>query len=75
MPTENPPVKFCPEATVTKQRPFVTLQLPAHAAHAIPPAPHALPDWEVYITHVLPLQHPLGHEVALHTHCPALLHT
>jgi len=61
---------------VTEQRPLVTLQLPAQAAHAPPPAPQVLSDWEAYATHVLPLQHPLGHDAALHTHVLVLvLHT
>ncbi len=45
-----------------------------HAAHAAPPVPHVPFDSEPYETHVLPLQQPFGHEVALHTHCPPLLH-
>jgi hypothetical protein len=36
--------------------------------HAAPPVPHSEPV--VGVTHVVPLQQPLGHEVALHTQAP-----
>ncbi len=45
------------------------VQLP----HAAPPAPHWAADSEAYGTHALPLQQPVGHEVASHTHCPVVL--
>jgi hypothetical protein len=41
-----------------------------HALHAAPPVPHCELDSLAYGTHVLPLQQPLGHELALHTHWP-----
>jgi hypothetical protein len=37
----------------------------SHATHAPPADPHAVVEFAV---HALPLQQPLGHEVALHTH-------
>jgi hypothetical protein len=39
-----------------------------HALHALPAAPHR--DVAVPGSHVLPLQHPVGHDVASQTHCP-----
>jgi hypothetical protein len=42
--TAKPIERSCAEASVTTQRPFVTSQLPAHALHAMPSAPHALTD-------------------------------
>ena len=46
----------------------------AHAAHAVPGAPHALVVCDPGATHApLALQHPPGHEVALHTHWPLLV--
>ncbi len=45
-----------------------------HATHAMPPAPQAEDDCELAPMHVPPaLQQPLGHEAALHTHCPELV--
>jgi hypothetical protein len=41
--------------------------LGSQATHAAPPVPHAPLEG---VVHVLPLQQPLGHEVALHTHAP-----
>jgi len=38
----------------------------------MPAAPHVLTDWEAYTTHVLPLQHPLGHELASHLQTPPM---
>jgi hypothetical protein len=38
-----------------------------HIEHAPPPVPQALVDCG---SHTLPLQHPVGHEVALQTHRP-----
>ncbi len=55
------------------QRPVaVSHRLLAHGAHAAPPAPHCEEDSDPYGTHVLPLQQPVGHEVASQTHWPAL---
>lgn len=55
------------------QTPLVHESPDGHAAHAAPPVPHDVPDSEAYGTHVFPLQHPFGHEVALQTH-PAFVH-
>jgi hypothetical protein len=41
-----------------------------HAQHACPPAPHALFDWPLPVKQVLPLQHPVGQDVASHMHPP-----
>ncbi len=65
-----PPGKFCPEASVTTQRPLVVLQAPPHAEQDCPPVPQALADCEAYDTQVLPLQHPLGHVLASHLQTP-----
>jgi hypothetical protein len=46
-----------------------------HDPHAAPPAPHSPGSWLAYGRHVAPLQHPLGHEVAVHVQVPAALHT
>jgi hypothetical protein len=47
-----------------------------HAAQLAPAVPQELFDSEPYATHVVPLQQPLGHEVASQTHWPvALLHS
>jgi len=46
----------------------------AHAAHAVPPAPHALLDCDPGATHApAAVQHPAGHELALHTQWPTLV--
>ena len=45
----------------------------AHTAHVAPPAPHCDEDCEAYATHVVPLQHPPGHDVTSHTHAEAPL--
>lgn len=42
----------------------------SHGAHAAPAAPHEAAVCVAYGTHVLPLQQPFGHELALHTHVP-----
>jgi hypothetical protein len=44
----------------------------AHAAQLAPAAPHDPPFSDAYGTHVLPLQHPFGHDVASHTQRPPL---
>jgi hypothetical protein len=49
---------------VMSQRPF------AQEPHAAPPLPHCEDDCDEYCTHVLPLQQPFAHDVALQTHCP-----
>ena len=46
----------------------------AQSTQAAPPAPQLVFDWLAYGTHVFPLQQPLGQDVALQTHIPALLH-
>jgi hypothetical protein len=43
-----------------------------HTPQAAPAEPHVVFDSDAYGTHVLPLQHPFGHEVASQTHCPPL---
>ena len=43
------------------------------AAHATPLVPHWVADCEDCETHALPLQHPVGHEVASHTHLPVIV--
>jgi hypothetical protein len=40
------------------------------AAQATPPTPQSVADCEDCATHAFPLQHPVGHEVASHTHLP-----
>jgi hypothetical protein len=45
-----------------------------HALHVAPPVPHSELDCDPYATHVVPLQQPLGHEAASHTHVPLALH-
>jgi hypothetical protein len=48
----------------------------AHGAQFAPAVPQDVGDWDPYASHTLPLQQPLGHEVASQTHCPvALLHS
>jgi hypothetical protein len=42
---------------------------------AAPALPHWVSDWEPNGTHVLPLQQPIGHDVASQTHCPLGLHS
>jgi hypothetical protein len=44
----------------------------AHPPHAAPAAPHCVFDSDPYGTQVLPLQHPLGHDVGSQTHDPPL---
>lgn len=39
-----------------------------HAMHDSPPVPHVVGP---RTSHVVPLQHPSGHDVASHSHCPA----
>ena len=57
-----------------EQVPFVVSQTPfEHDLQAAPPVPHCDEDSDEYATHVVPLQQPLGHEVASHTHWPVLL--
>jgi len=38
-----------------------------------PFVPQDVPDCPAYGSHTLPLQQPLGHEVASQTHCPVIL--
>ncbi len=55
------------------QTPFVQAWLPPQGAQAAPAVPHEVVDCPAYATHVLPSQHPCGHEVASHTHRPDIL--
>lgn len=60
-----------PHAGPAPQRHWPPLQVLAvlpQATHVVPPPPHC--DVEVLVTHVEPLQHPEGHEVASHTQVP-----
>jgi hypothetical protein len=59
---------------IATQRPLLVSQrwLAEQAAHVAPAMPHWLFDWLPYATHVVPLQQPFGHDVALQTHAPAL---
>jgi hypothetical protein len=46
-----------------------------HGEQATPPVPHELSDWPEYASHVpVAVQQPLGHDCALQTHWPAVLH-
>jgi hypothetical protein len=54
--------------------PLLQLSCVAHAPHTAPPVPHSEFDWAEVDTHVVPSQHPLGHEDPLQTHAPAPLH-
>jgi hypothetical protein len=54
----------------------VLFAIGAQVPHSEPPAPQELADCVEYGTHVPPtvaVQHPLGHDVASHTHVPLLL--
>jgi hypothetical protein len=64
------------DAASHTQTPVVVLHSwPApHAAQAAPARPHEALDSDAKGTQVLPLQQPLGHDVASHTHWP-LLHS
>jgi hypothetical protein len=54
-----------------EQLPLVVSHTPfEHEAQDAPPVPHWELDSDEYATHVLPLQHPFGHELALQTHSP-----
>ena len=46
-----------------------------HDPQAAPRAPHVPGASLAYGTHVVPLQHPFGHEAAVHVQAPAALHT
>jgi hypothetical protein len=46
----------------------------AHELHVTPPVPHCEFVSLPYRTHVLPLQQPLGHELALHSQSPGETH-
>jgi hypothetical protein len=48
--------------------PFAQACPAVHALHAAPLVPHSLDNCDAYGTHVLPLQQPIGHELALQTH-------
>lgn len=45
-----------------------------HMPQAAPAFPHWVSDWEANGTHMLPLQQPIGQDVASQTHCPLVLH-
>jgi hypothetical protein len=51
-------------APVVSQSPF------AHAEHIVPAVPQTEGVCDANGTHVLPWQHPFGHDVASHTHWP-----
>jgi len=72
LPLQQP---FGHEVTSQTHCPLVLLHSwpDAHAEQLAPATPHEPFDSEAYATHVVPLQHPPGHEVASHTHCPELL--
>jgi hypothetical protein len=53
--------------------PALQLSIGGHPAHALPPVPHSVGDCEPCCTHVCPLQQPLAHELALHTHWPVVV--
>jgi hypothetical protein len=56
-----------------EQVPFVASQTPlAHALHAAPAVPHSAADCDVNGTQVLPLQQPVGHDVASQMHADAV---
>lgn len=55
------------------QTPLEQLSPLPHPLQAAPFVPHSVCDWEVYGTHVVPLQQPFGHEVASQTHLPVVL--
>ena len=56
-----------------EQLPLVVSHSPfEHDVHAAPPFPHWLGDCAEKATQALPLQQPLGHDVASQTHCPFL---
>jgi hypothetical protein len=55
---QAPPAHACPDA---------------HALQATPPAPHRADDCDDCGTHVLPLQQPVAHDDASHTHCPVVV--
>ncbi len=61
-PEHDPPLQL--------HTPFEQALPELHALHAAPPVPHCELDSLPYGTHVLPLQQPFGHELALHTHWP-----
>jgi hypothetical protein len=65
-PAQDPPPQ--------EHEPLVHVSPEPQAAHAAPPVPQTPDDCPVNGTHVLPLQHPLGHEAASHAHCPLALH-
>jgi hypothetical protein len=51
----------------------VSQTLLGHAAHATPPVPQADADCDEYATQVLPLQQPLGHDLASQTQAPVVV--
>jgi len=63
-----------PSMPAVAQRPLLVSQrwLAEQAAHVAPAMPHWPFDWLAYATHVVPLQQPFGHEVALQTQAPPL---
>jgi hypothetical protein len=72
--THAPPTHTCPaphtapvphSQTPALEQPFA---LDPHWTHPAPPVPHAPAEG---VSHTLPLQHPVGHELALHTQAPA----
>jgi hypothetical protein len=63
------------EVTLQTHWPDVVLQtwFAPQAAQAAPATPHSLFVCDAYATHVVPLQQPFGHELALQTHWPVLV--
>lgn len=70
--THLPPTHSCPEPQAWPvpqvHTPAVHASPEGHAAQAAPPVPQKVDVSEESGRHVLPLQQPLGHEVALQTH-------
>jgi hypothetical protein len=65
---------FGQEFALQAHVPCVVSHVPAaHATQAAPPVPHCEADCDESGTQVLPLQQPLGHDVASHTHWPVFL--
>jgi hypothetical protein len=72
MPAQQP---FGHDVELHTQPPPVRLHVcpVPQAAHPAPPVPHEPFDCDEGASHVLPLQQPAGHELALHTHWPVVV--
>lgn len=70
--THWPPLQSCPEAHAAP--PPHVHDPPEHPSPVLPHATHAepaMPQWLAEgVSHTLPLQHPVGHDVGLQTHWP-----